>query len=481
MTLEEAVAYAQQNNPRVGIAAAAVLQARGRVTQRRAERRPQLGMTNSVFTQGPVQEAIQANAAPITPNLRWDVGVALSQILLDFGQRAARQRAAERDVAAAGFRLGEAQNDVRLVVSTTFYNVLRAQELLTVANERRASAAEQLRVARARFEADVAPRFDVLRSEAELANADQDVIRARNDAALAGATLNNALGRDVTTPVRLAYTPELNRPDVPFETAREAAIRQRPQLAALRETLESTRQEIRARRAENKPQIGLGAGYDRRNQTGFSQGFAYSAGLTMTFPFFDSGLTRGRVREAQGTLEADRQTLEQARQQVELDIRQAQLDIAEARQRITTSQTELQSAREALRVARVRYQAGVGTNVEVTDAQVAVARAGQNLANAQFDYETAITRLESATGTPIGKLQPGGPAAPAAPATPAPAVAAPPAPLASPQAPSATPAPAAKPRSSSAPAGEEEPASRSQAGSRARPRLLLPPSLLGPR
>lgn len=403
LSLNEAVAFAQRANPRVGEAAARVQEARARITQRRAVRNPQANLGANVFRQGPVIPAFQPGADPIVPPYRWTVGVFLNQILFDWGQRSAAQRVAERQTEAARFGLGETQNDVRLVVSVAYYNILRAQQLLQVARERQEAAAEQVRVARARFQADIVPRFDVIRSEAELANADQEVIEAQNEIALSEATFNTALGRDVVTPVALNYQPQ-PAVDVNFETARTAAIQNRPQLAALREEIEASRQEIRSRRAENKPQLGLSTAYDRRQATGFAAGYTYNAGLVLSFPFLDSGLTRGRVREAQAQLEQDRQLLEQARQQMELDIRQAQLDMNEARQRTQTAQQEQRSAREALRVAEVRYRAGVGTTVEVTDAQVALARAGQNVANAEFDYQTAVARLEFATGVPVERL-----------------------------------------------------------------------------
>ncbi|HEU4752603.1 MAG TPA: TolC family protein, partial [Armatimonadota bacterium] len=359
------------------------------------------------------------------PPYRWDVAVSLSQIIFDWGQRSARQRVAERETQAAGFSLSETRNNVQLVVSTAFYDVFRGQQLVAVALERQAAAQEQLRVARARFESDVSPRFDVIRTEAELADAQQEVIRAQNEVALAEAAFNTALGRDVTTPVALRPEPQPVEPEVPFERAREAAIQHRPQLEALRQTIEADRQEVRARRAENKPQVALGSTYDRPNPGGFaSTPHRYNVGLTMTFPFFDSGLTRGRVREAQAITEADRQRLEQARQQVELDIRQAQLDAAEALKRITTAEAEQRSARESLRIADVRYRSGVGTNIEVTDAQVALARAGQNLANARFDYQVALARVEYATGVPMEALTGAAPLPPP-PGAPAPAPEAP--------------------------------------------------------
>jgi outer membrane protein TolC len=124
----------------------------------------------------------------------------------------------------------------------------------------------------------------------------------------------------------------------------------------------------------------------------------------MTFPFFDGGLVKARIREALATLGQQHQALEAARQQIDLDLQQAILDIREAQQRRDTAQKEQLSAREALRVAGVRYRSGVGTNVEVTDAQVAVSRAGQEVANAVFDLQVALARLESAMGVSLETL-----------------------------------------------------------------------------
>jgi outer membrane protein TolC len=108
---------------------------------------------------------------------------------------------------------------------------------------------------------------------------------------------------------------------------------------------------------------------------------------------------RGRVREAQAGLESDRQLLESERLRISLEVRQAYLDLQEARARIHVARKEQDAAREALRVAQVRYSAGLGTSVEVTDAQVALARAGQNLADARYDELASAARLEAATGT----------------------------------------------------------------------------------
>lgn len=401
LTLEAAVAYALEHNPRVAEAAALIREAQGRVRQRRAARLPQAGVNNYVFRQGPVVPSFDGKGNDAVPAWRYNVGIFVSQVLFDWGQRQNAERAAAKEVEAFRHRRGETANDVRLVVGVAFLDVQRADELVRVSQERVTNATEQLRVAKARFETDVAPRFDVIRAEAELADAEQELIESQNDAELARAAFNTALGRDVVTPVRLAASelPEHRTPE--FTRLRETALRTRPLIQALAKEIEAGEAAIRSRQAENKPQVTFQATYDRPNPGGFAtQTYRYGVGLVMTWPFYDGGFTTGRVREASGTLEATRRRLDLTRQQVDLDLRQAQLDLEEAHRRRVAAAKQLASAREALRVAEVRYRSGVGTTVEVTDAQVALARAGQNVANAQYDYLTALVRLEAATGAP---------------------------------------------------------------------------------
>jgi outer membrane protein len=404
MSLADALAYAQQHNPRIAEAAALVREAQARIGQRLAVARPQLNSNTFVIRQGPVVPG-RNGAPPSVPLYRYNVGFSVSQVIFDWGQRTAQTQVARKDAAAAVARLAEAENDLRFVVSVAFYNVHRAEELLKVARERSTATAEQLRVAKARFDANVAPRFDVIRAEAEAANAQLDVIRGDNEISLAQAAFNTALGREVLTPVSLVLSPRPQPGAITLADAQAVALRHRPQLAALRSSIEGRQAEVRSRRAEQKPQVSMTGAYDRTNPGGFaSQTFRYNVGLVMTFPFFDGGLVKARIREALATLGQQHQALEAARQQIDLDLQQAILDIREAQQRRDTAQKEQLSAREALRVAGVRYRSGVGTNVEVTDAQVAVSRAGQEVANAVFDLQVALARLESAMGVSLETL-----------------------------------------------------------------------------
>src|SRR5687767_13859257 len=116
MDLEQAIAYAFEHNPQIAGAAAEVRAARARVGQAKAVRHPQVGLNGQLFHDGPSIGGSRGGN-PIVPDVRWSVGVFLSQILFDWGQRAALQRSAEKETNAATLRVGESRNNVRLVVS----------------------------------------------------------------------------------------------------------------------------------------------------------------------------------------------------------------------------------------------------------------------------------------------------------------------------------------------------------------------------
>ena len=410
LTLDAAVAYAWAHNPRIASTAARLKEARSRIEQDRSRKLPQAGVNNFVYRQGPVIPGF-GGGPPAFPPYRYNVGVFISQVLFDWGQRNHQLAVSKLESGAAEKDVDELRSQVRLSVSATFLSVLRSEELLKVATQRRDAVAEQVRVARARFEADVAPRFDVIRSESELANAEQEIIQARNDVELSQAALNTVLGREVNTPVKLSYRSPADAAPPAYESTRETALKLRPQLGAQDARIKAAERSVNARRAEQRPSISLNAAYDRPNPGGFApQSFRYNTGLVMSFPFLDGGLVRGRVEEAKAFLERQRADYDELRRAVDLELRQAFLDLDEATRRIVSAEKEVASADEALRVANVRYRAGVGTTVEVTDAQVSLARAGQNRANAAFDRDFALARIQAAVGEVGGTATGAGPA-----------------------------------------------------------------------
>jgi outer membrane protein len=205
------------------------------------------------------------------------------------------------------------------------------------------------------------------------------------------------LGEDVTPELRAAI---------------EQAYRQRPEVLAAEQNLRSAEESVRYERRARNPDVHFQAAYNYTpDVTGFSavkENYNISANLTLSV--FDAGLIRARVRQAQDQADALRATLDQVRQTVALDVRTSQLNLREAEARRGTTASNVTQAREALRIANVRYQAGVSTIVEVTDAQVALTQAQTNQVNADYDYVVAQAAVERSLGLYAGSGK--GPSAP---------------------------------------------------------------------
>lgn len=116
---------------------------------------------------------------------------------------------------------------------------------------------------------------------------------------------------------------------------------------------------------------------------------------------FDSGVTLSKVHAAEEKLLQAEETYRDTVNSVELEVRSNYLGLREAEKRISTTQVAVAKAEEDFHIAQVRYMAGVGTNLDVIDAQVALTEAKTNFVNALYDYNTSKIALETSMGVPV--------------------------------------------------------------------------------
>jgi outer membrane protein TolC len=175
---------------------------------------------------------------------------------------------------------------------------------------------------------------------------------------------------------------------------------QRPEVLQAQAVVRQNEAQIQFERRARLPQLSLSGSYILTPDTsGFAaEDHMWQVGAGVTLDVFDAGLTRSRVREAEGARDTAVANLEQARHSVALDVRTALSVLRQAQLNRQTTAANVQQAQEALRIAQVRYRAGVSTSVEVTDAQVALTQAQTNQVNAEYDYLDAETALARALG-----------------------------------------------------------------------------------
>jgi TolC family type I secretion outer membrane protein len=404
LTLEEAVRIAKQNAFAVLLAEQDVEIAKGGVAQARSALLPRLDATGTYtrFT-SEISAVFDPNEPPIIirPIDSKSIALRLAQAIDIWGISGLALGGARALEAASVAMLAATINDVALAAKTAFMDVLRADELVQVAEERVVNVTEQLRAAKVRFDAGQTARFDVIRFESELANAEQERLQALNNELLAEASFNQTLSRDVSTPVELIPPDALPRVDASLEQLTEKAKAERPEVIAARRRFDYFEKFRRAREKGNLPALnvtgnfsydpgagGLGAAQD-----------SLSATAQLSFPIFDGGLNRSLVRQAKADENKARITLEQTSLVVTLEVKQAYLNLQSAQKQIETAQKGLVAAREALRVANLRYQEGVGTPVEISDANTQFVSARTAVVNAIYQYRIAVSDLQRAVGS----------------------------------------------------------------------------------
>jgi outer membrane protein TolC len=145
--------------------------------------------------------------------------------------------------------------------------------------------------------------------------------------------------------------------------------------------------------------VSLGANYDVSGTPSSNSG-AWSATLSMTLSLFDGGITREKIREAELRLAQLRVQESRSRQQIELEVRQAWIGVEQAAAELIVAAKAVEQAREAARIAVVRYDAGLGTVLEVLSAQATLAQTESSLASARYGQNAARVQLILAAGGP---------------------------------------------------------------------------------
>ncbi|MBC7807951.1 MAG: TolC family protein [Akkermansiaceae bacterium] len=295
------------------------------------------------------------------------------------------------------------RQETALNVRTGYYSVLRTAAFVRVNEASVAQSEEQLRVTRAQQNAGVASAFDVLRAQTQLENNRQALIQSRNQLLIAKNGFANTVGVDPSTPVDLADIPEIPAlPQLDEAVLLSQAFDRRPEYYQSDTNILKATKNVRLARRNLEPFLNASVtgAYNLTEPAFGTNKDTGSAGLTLSIPLWDGGATREAVKAARAD---ERQSLiqkDQFARGIKAEVQQAIIAVRDAYERQTTTADTVTQAREALRLANVRYQAGVGTQLEINDAQTALTQAETNQVNARYDYLSAIARLSRAVGEP---------------------------------------------------------------------------------
>jgi len=314
----------------------------------------------------------------------------------DFGRTLGQVRAARASTSAAEADLSASRQDVDTQVRVAYFGALAAEALVKVADDTITQMQKHLEFAKASLEVGRRTRFDVTRAEVDLSNARITKIQADNGVATTRATLSAAIGEPVGD-AHLDVRAQADAPDPRPEEAVERALRARPELIALDLRTRASEASLSAARSAWFPVLSAAGQYGWRGQD-FPLVHNWQVGATLSWPFLNGGADEARVAELRGAVEQARAARAAEVLQVRADVEQAALAVIEAHARRDVSQVLVGQAQENLELAEGRYQAGVGSIVELTDAQAALTSARAQQVRAGYDLATARVRLARAIG-----------------------------------------------------------------------------------
>lgn len=399
LTLRDCIALAIKNQPTIKAARENVNAGQGRVTQAASPYLPQLSAST-----GYAESRSLGGALGDSITKSYTTSLSVNQMLYNFGRSgntldAARlgSRSFERDAERV-------VSEVILNVKQSYYALLAAGKLMVVAQKTLEQAEGHLRQAEAFFRAGSKPRFDVTRAEVELNDAKLGIINAKNSVRLRTIGLYNAMGIDPGNELELEDVLSAPVGIPPMEQALEESIKSRPEMLKIEADIEAARATVKAEESNYLPSLSVNGAYNWAHGTaemGIFKGDiqnSWNAGITLTMPLFEGGITKGKVSEARANLRAHEAQRDTLKQSIFIELHQAYADIESATARIAVMESSLKNARDNLELAQGRYEAGVGATIEVTDAQVASVNAETNHVQALYDYQLAAARLFKAMG-----------------------------------------------------------------------------------
>ena len=329
------------------------------------------------------------------------ISLGISYLLYDFGSRSANLENARQLLVAASATQDSRVQSVFLAAVQAFYQVQATIGALDAALESERAAKESFAAAEARYNAGSATPADKLQAQTAYSQATLNRITAEGSVKNAQGTLANIIGLDANRNVPLATANTTAMPDN-FEgdinSLIEEARRRRPDLQASAAQVKAAEASADAARAAGRPSISLTASANQNSISGINQNNSVF-GVNLSVPLFSGYATTYRVRAAEAQADARNAQLEQLRLQVALDVWTSYQNLTTATQSLRSSADLLNSAEQSERVVLGRYKAGVGSMLDVLNAQSALASARQQRIQSTFNWNTSRAALAQAMGS----------------------------------------------------------------------------------
>lgn len=399
VTLDQAVELAYRNNQTLQAALLTLDQAEAALQEAEASRLPTASvgadLTNS--RQGSISSTTLGGSVQVNYNL------------LTGGQREAAIRAAELQTQVSALAVESQQEQIRLVTANSYYALQESGERIRINQSFVNEAERNLRDSELRRDVGVGTQFDVLRADVQLANAQQQLVQSRFDQDIARRDISRLLNLPSTAGLQATPVAKAEAWGLTLDDSILLAFQNRSELEQLLLQSDINEQQRRIALAAIRPQVSLFANYGLSNTlstdatdifgnsagTGFSDSTS-SFGARFNLTLYDGGAARARARQQEIAGAINEEQFSENVDQIRFDVEQSYFNLQANEENITTSRVAVSQAEEALNLANLRLQAGVGTQLDVLTAQSELTQAQFNNVTAILGYNRSLAALQRA-------------------------------------------------------------------------------------
>lgn len=402
LNVDRAVALAVENNRSIKEAKWDYEKAKAQVSYVAANKNPQISYD---YTAGRAKK--DTGTIQVIGN-SFSNGIDLTVPIYTGGKIEGNLAAARYARESAGAKIVQLEQETKLSAAEDYYTLVMARNKIDIADQAVRDYQGHLDNVNQHYKVGLVAKSDVLASNTNLSSAQTSLVKAKNAANLAEAALDNVMGMPVYTKIETADKEMGYKPyNTTIDQANAYAMLHRSELLESILAVKQAEAQVQVAKSGNLPTVGASAGWNssgsNHNYTG-TENNGWSTGVSVSYSLWDGGQTQNNIKMAKDTLEKAKEANYETMESIMLEVRQAYLNLKSAEDTINSTKTAVTEGQENFRIASLRYRAGVGTNLDVLDAETKLESSRNDYVDALYNYNTSVAALEKAMGVPVPTL-----------------------------------------------------------------------------
>ncbi len=407
LSLEDTIAIAFKNNRQIQIQEQEIAAAKGQILEAKSNFMPKLNFDGSYTHNGAVwNKSGGAGKKDIRIFSGFEnnnkLGLSFDESIFTGGANISKLAMSKLGFNVQDETLRARKLDVEFDAKRLFYGLLLAYETERIMKDLVEQAESHYQNVKRKYEIGTSSKFDLLQSKVHVSLAIPELVKATNAIDVIKADLKKLLYLKMQQGLSLEGKLDYEPIEIKEGQFLKEAYLNMPEMILKALGVDIRKWAIKMARSSGLPQIEASGGYDyissNWNNMFNKRHNNWNIGVTFTMPIFDGFYTKSKVDQAKARYEQANLAKEDLIEQVAVDIRKSCLDMVQSQSIVDSQRDNLEEAKEALKISEISYDNGVGTNLDVLDAQVALSQVEKNLSEGIYDYIMAEAALDRTMG-----------------------------------------------------------------------------------